>query len=323
MSSSIFAPVVLFVYNRPAHTRLTLAALATNSLALESDLIIFSDAPRNANAESAVAAVRSLIAEASGFASIKIVYRDKHLGLARSVIEGVSEIIAERGRVIVVEDDIVTTPNFLAYLNRALAFYQTESKAFSIGAYQFPRHTMRLPWNYSSDTFAFFRACSWGWATWKDRWDKVDWDCAHYASFFTDPTQQRAFNRGGPDLAEMLNHQRLGKIDSWAIRFSYAHFANDAHCIYPVRSLVRNIGLDSTGVHCGRDPRREHDYLDKTFLPVNFCSGELVDTRIAVAFCAAHSPESMLQKAMRTSSQSVLRAWRRVAAATVVARAFS
>lgn len=309
----MLAPVVLFVYNRPDHTRATLDALARNSLAPVSDLIIFSDAPKDQAAVPAVEAVRQLVAGASGFASVRVVERDKNLGLAKSVISGVTEIVSARGRVIVLEDDLVTTPQFLQYMNDALDRYENDPKAFSVGGYQFPEQKMAIPPSYGHDTYASYRCCSWGWATWLDRWNGIDWDMRYFDAFMADPDQQARFNRGGPDMTKTLQDQKEGKVNSWAIRFCHAHFAADMRCIYPVKSLVNNIGLDGSGVHCGEDPDRHHDALDEDFLPKDFCPADPVDPVLAASFYRAFCPEAPLTAPERpTWSRAVREAARRL-----------
>ena len=284
-------PIVLFVYNRPEHTRATLESLARNTLAIQSDLVIFSDAPKSEAAADVVREVRLLIAGITGFSSVRVVERESNMGLAKSVIAGVTEAIKLHGRVIVLEDDLITSRHFLQYMNDALGHYEHDPNVFSIGGYQFPSHTMAIPERYRHDTYASYRCCSWGWATWQDRWASIDWDMHYFDAFAADPQEQARFNRGGPDMAQMLMHQRQGRIDSWAIRFCHAHFANSKRCIYPVKSLVNNIGLDNTGVHCGVDPRRLHDALDEDFLPRDFCPANPVDPELAALFYQAFCPE--------------------------------
>ncbi len=284
------APVVLFVYNRPDHTKATLEALALNTLAGQSDLIVFSDAPKNDAAAAGVDAVRALLTDLKGFASVRIVRRERNMGLARSVIAGVTEIIKAHGRVIVLEDDLVTSRFFLQYMNDTLNHYESDPKAFSIGGYQFPDRTMAIPKGYGYDTYSSYRGCSWGWATWQDRWEKVDWDMGYFDAFMADPQAQARFDRGGPDMSQMLMHQHQGRIDSWAIRFCHAHFSNDMNCIYPVKTLVNNIGLDNSGVHCGVDPGRQHEALDESFQPKAFCPAGKIVPEISAAFYQAFCP---------------------------------
>jgi hypothetical protein len=287
----MLAPIALFVYNRPQHTRATLRALAANTLAQRSELVIFSDAPKSDAASESVAQVREAVSDARGFRSVRVVRRERNFGLAKSIIGGVTELVEGHGRVIVLEDDLITSTRFLEYMNAALDFYEKDPKAFSIGGYQFPAGTMAIPSGYRAETYASYRCCSWGWATWKDRWRSVDWSMSYFDAFMADPELQARFDRGGPDMSQMLKLQREGRIDSWAIRFCYAHFAQDMRCIYPVKSLVNNIGLDNSGMHCGVDPRRQHERLEEDWLPARFCPADPVDRRIAAAFYRAFSPD--------------------------------
>jgi len=284
------APIVLFVYNRFTHTCRTVEALRKNDLAAESDLFIFSDAWKTPETEQSVRDVREYIRKIAGFKSVRVVERDRNWGLANSIIDGVTVVLNQYGRIIVLEDDLVTSPYFLEYMNAALDHYENDPKAFSIGAYNFPVKTMPIPSHYPWDTYASFRCCSWGWATWGDRWKRIDWGMADYNTFARDRTAQELFNRGGPDMSGMLKMQYEGRIDSWAIRFCYAHHANRMHCIYPVKTLVMNIGLDNTGMHCGVDPRREHTIFDEQWRPREFCAADNVDAQIARSFHDAFAP---------------------------------
>lgn len=296
MSSSVdaqpFAPVALFVYNRPEHTFATLEALADNTLARRTDLVIFSDGPKQEAASAAVDAVRGVIAKARGFASVRLVERETNMGLARSVISGTTELLNQYGKVIVIEDDLLASRQFLAYMNRALTHYERTPKAFSVTGYCYPPSVLPFPAAYPHHTFASYRCHSWGWATWKDRWDKVDWSVSDFEQFMEDEDAQRRFNRGGNDLTNMLGLQMDGLIDSWAIRFCYAHFRNEATCIYPVRSLICNIGFDGSGAHCtAEDSERCSTTLDHEWIPTRFSPPE-IDQEIAMSYKAVHGVSS-------------------------------
>ena len=244
---SSFITVALFVYNRPEHVRRTLAALAQNSLAHKVELLVFCDGPKTPEQAEPVNLVRKAVRTAEGFASIRIVERERNLGLARSIISGVTEAFENRDRVIVLEDDIVTSPDFLSYISSALDFYQNDLSVFSVTGFQFP---ILIPDNYKYDAYFSYRSSSWGWGTWKNRWTAVDWDVRDYALFRRDRASRKIFNRGGDDLANMLDRQMRGEIDSWAIRWAFAHYRNNAFCLFPVKSRVRNIGFDGSGTHC-------------------------------------------------------------------------
>jgi Glycosyl transferase family 2 len=287
------APIALFAYNRPQHTRQTIESLQRNVLAKDSDLIIFSDAPKHEASAEAVGEVRKYIRKVEKFKSVTIVERDKNWGLANSIIDGVTSVVKEHEHIIVLEDDIITSSHFLEYMNAALIHYKEDPQAFSVGAYSFPAQTMPIPSDYHWDTYAGFRCCSWGWATWTDRWKRIDWDMDYYNTFMRDQGAQELFNRGGPDMSQLLKLQYERRIDSWAIRFCYAHYANRMHCIYPVKTLVINIGLDNTGTHCDVDPRREHRALDDKWIPRSFCPAGQVDAQLALNFYNAFSPPEL------------------------------
>lgn len=284
------APVALFTYKRPEHTRATLSALTQNTLASATELVIYCDGPKTEEDRPLVEAVRRLIRQTSGFASVQIIERECNIGLANSITAGVTDLLKTHESIIVIEDDLVTSPHFLEYMNEALVHYRNDPKAFSIGAYNFPIKTMPIPSDYPWDTYVSFRCCSWGWATWADRWKLVNWDMDYYSAFIRNQAAQETFNRGGPDMTQLLKLQHEGRIDSWAIRFCYAHYANSMHCIYPVKSLVRNIGLDNSGSHCGIDPRREHERLDEKWVPRSFCRADYIDPRLVRNFYKAFSP---------------------------------
>jgi hypothetical protein len=298
------APIVLFVYNRLVHARLTVEALQRNHSVAQSDLFIFSDAAKRPEAAGAVSEVRDYIRTITGFKSVTIVERDRNWGLANSIIDGVTSVVNQYGRIIVLEDDLVTSPQFLEYMNAALRHYESDPKAFSIGGYNFPEKTMPIPHDYAWDTYASFRCCSWGWGTWVDRWKRIDWSMDYYKTFMRDNAAQESFNRGGPDMSGMLRMHYEGRIDSWAIRFCYAHHANNMHCIYPVKTLVMNIGLDHSGMHCGVDPWREHASFNEQWTPHKFCPACNVDERIARMFYSAFTPpkRSLVSRILRRLS---------------------
>ena len=153
----------------------------------------------------------------------------------------------EFGRAIVMEDDLLTAPDFLIFMNAALDRYSTEPKVFSASGFNFAAAS---PSGYPYDAFFSYRSSSWGWGTWKDRWEMTDWGVSDYLAFSSDNSQKRLFNRGGDDLSGMLALQMSGRINSWAIRWAYAHYRHNALTVLPAESRVLNIGLDGSGVHC-------------------------------------------------------------------------
>jgi hypothetical protein len=249
--SAACAPVALFVYNRPEHTRQTLEHLRANHLAGLTHLFVFADGPKDKTAVVQVGAVRKLIHSIDGFKSITIIERDRNLGLSASIIAGVTQLCSEYGRAIVVEDDVLTAKDFLGFLNLALDQYSNEQTVFSIGAFNFP---IPAPSAYAYDAFFSYRFMCWGWGTWRDRWEKADWSVKDYPEFAADPERQKRFNRGGNDCSWLLARHMAGKIDSWDTVWAYTHSKHNAVTLLPVVSKVHNIGFDGSGTHCRRSP---------------------------------------------------------------------
>ncbi|OGU33279.1 MAG: sugar transferase, partial [Ignavibacteria bacterium GWB2_35_6b] len=180
------------------------------------------------------------------FQNVNIIERENNLGLANSVINGVTKIFNNYEKAIVLEDDLLFSKNFLLFMNGALNEFENVENVFSISGYNFP---IDIHKDYKHQIYLSPRASSWGWATWRDRWLKTDWNVSDFNSFIKNENEIKEFNNGGNDLTKMLKNQVEGKIDSWAIRWSYAHFKNNAFCVYPVKSKVQNIGTDSSGLH--------------------------------------------------------------------------
>jgi len=247
--NTYIAPIVLFVYSRPEHTRRVIEALAANKGADKSKLFIFSDGPKNDTTARNVEKVREYIRSINSmnmFSQVIIHESETNKGLANSIIDGVSLVLKEYDRIIVLEDDIITAPDFIEYMNDALSYFKDNYLIWSISGYSPP---LNLPKGYNHDIYLSYRACSWGWGTWKDRWEKVDWKVRDYEQFKKHHLARMAFNRGGADLSKMLDYQMQGKIDSWAIRWCYSQYKHGMLTVYPVISRVKNIGLDGSGTH--------------------------------------------------------------------------
>lgn len=245
------APIILFVYARPEHTRKMIEALAKNTLAKESEVYIFSDNAKKSKDNEKVKEVReyiNTIPKKDYFKKVTIIEAKENKGLANSVIDGVTEIINEKERAIVVEDDLISSKFFLEYMNNALEFYSKDESIWSISGYNLP---IEIPKEYEYDVYLGYRGCSWGWATWKDRWNTVDWEVKDYKKFKHSYVERKKINRGGPDMAQMLDAQMKGLCDSWAIRWCYEQSKQNKYTIYPVKSLIQNCGLDGTGTHSG------------------------------------------------------------------------
>ena len=256
----MLAPICLFTYNRLNETQQTVFALQKNFLAHESELFIFSDGPKNEESVYKVNQVRSFIKNITGFKSVTIFESKRNKGLANSIIQGVTKIIEKYSKVIVLEDDLITSPNFLDFMNQALDFYHNNSNIFSISGY-----TMNLPTlkGYSKDFYLGYRASSWGWATWNNRWVNVDWGLKDYKEFLNNSEQIIAFRRGGSDMPQMLKSQMNGKIDSWAIRWCYNQFKKDQLTVFASSSKIQSIGFGENATHTKKTKRFDTE-IDKS-----------------------------------------------------------
>jgi len=241
------APIALFVYNRPKETAGLLESLKKNKLAKESLLFIFSDAPKSPEQAEKVKETRAILNKLSGFKNIEIFESRENNGLAHSVISGVSKIIDRYGKVIVLEDDLVLANDFLEYMNEALDLYEKNDSIWTVTGYGPP---IEIDSNYKYDVYLSYRGCSWGWGTWKDRWEKHDWYLSDYHEFISSPNLVEKFKKGGSDLLEMLKLQKIGKLDSWAIRSCYSQARKNMYTVYPVKSKLQNIGFGETSTHC-------------------------------------------------------------------------
>ncbi|KKO18103.1 MAG: glycosyltransferase [Candidatus Brocadia sp.] len=240
------APISLFVYNRLWHTQQTIEALKKNYLASESELIIFSDGPKSEADRENVLMVRNYAKTISGFKNVTIIERELNFGLAQSIIKGVTEVVGKYGRIIVLEDDMVTSTFFLKFMNESLEFYRDKEKVISIHGYIYPVK-IELP-----ETFFLRGADCWGWATWKRGWDLFEADGRKLLDEIKRSGLQKKFDiKGAYPYSEMLKDQINGKNDSWAIRWYASAFVKDRLTLYPGRSLIRNIGTDGSGTHCG------------------------------------------------------------------------
>ena len=240
--------IAIFAFNRPDLLQRTLTALADNDLADKASVTFFCDGPRHEKDEPGTRAVRELAKTAQGFVSVEVVERPKNMGCAASIIDGLTEMFRLHEQLIVIEDDIVTSPYTLRFLSEGLARYADNEKVFNIAAWTPPHIIRHLPDGYPYDVYAIPRFNCWGWASWRDRFQDIDWTVKDYRTFKNSPQLRKAFNAGGDDLSSMLDDQMQGKIDTWDIRADYARFKKNMLGINPVCSYTLNIGMGS-GTH--------------------------------------------------------------------------
>ena len=244
--ANTLAPIILFVFKRVSHTRQTIEALQRNDEAAKSHLLIFSDGPRTDDETEVVESVRDYVKHVKGFGEVSVIERTANLGLAQSIILGVTEVVNKYGKVIVLEDDIVTSRYFLKFMNEALEVYQDDERVISIHGYTYPVRG-ELP-----QTFFRRGADCWGWATWKRGWQLFEPDGTKLLSELYEKNLTRDFDLGGAyPFTRMLKDQIEGKNSSWAIRWHASAFLNNKLTLYPGKSLAYNMGLDASGTHCG------------------------------------------------------------------------
>lgn len=243
------SPVALFAFRRPMHLTRTLEALARNPQAVHTEVFAFVDAPKESSDTPLVDEVSRTLeefAESNAFKRLDVHQAREPKGLAQSVIEGLSLVFRDHDRVIGLEDDIVLAPTGLRFLNEALDAYEHDRLVWSVSAFAPP---LQMPAGYDEKIYFSRRASSWGYATWRDRWEAVDWDNEYFHRLAASPRFRRRFALGGNDLPPMLDKQLAGVVDSWAIRWCARQAELGSLTVYPTESLVLNTGLDGSGTH--------------------------------------------------------------------------
>lgn len=242
------APIVIFAYNRPEHLINALDALSKNAEASISNLFIFIDGPKNSSHNDAVRSVKNISHSAKGFFAVNVISREVNLGLSRSVIDGVSEVLRSFDRVIILEDDLVVSPYFLRYMNDALDLYSDDEVVASIHGYNYPIEP------FEQQTFFLRGADCWGWGTWRRAWQHFKPDGRSLLRQLRSAGLLHSFDLyGAYPFSRMLYRQIQGKNDSWAIRWHASTFLRGMLTLYPSQSLVENIGHDNSGTHTALD----------------------------------------------------------------------
>jgi len=269
------APIILFTYNRPEHTQLTVEALIKNHLSKESDLIIYSDDARTPEQRQKVDAVRKYLTTITGFHSVKLIHRSHNFGLATSIIQGITEVLQQSERVIVLEDDMILSPYFLTYMNDALDQFARDERVISIHGYVYPVE-QELP-----EAFFIPGADCWGWATWRRGWKIFNSNGQYLLDELTRQGLLRSFDfNGAYPYSQMLKEQIEGKNDSWAVRWYASAFLHKKLTLYPGCSLVHNIGNDNSGTHCGKSESLDVELNEN---PINLKNIKVEVSPIALA----------------------------------------
>ncbi len=240
----MLAPVVLFAYKRDKHVKKVLTVLNKDKLAWQTDLIIFIDGFKTEADMPKVEAVKSVIAEflrENNFQKVIVYESSSNKGLANSIISGVSEVIKKYGKVIVLEDDLLVSSDFLQFMNDGLNYYENDGHVGAISGFC-PKIKKCTDGVYKART-----GNSCGWATWERVWNAVDWEISDYEEFRGDSDKRKAFNQIQFGISNILDRQMSGKLDSWAVRWDYYFFEQNLWTIYPGTSRIQNIGFDEEG----------------------------------------------------------------------------
>ncbi|EHK2921023.1 glycosyltransferase [Vibrio parahaemolyticus] len=257
-----FAPVVVFAFNRPDNVFSLLNSLIRCDGSKYTEVYIYIDGHRELSEQKVVHRTYSICLEyLNCFKSVKIIRRNENLGLAKSLKSGISDVLELHDKIIVLEDDLVLSKDFLSYMNQALNFYECDKRVGSISGF-----TTELIGSSQYDNYFHPRPCSWGWATWKDRWESCDWD--YIPSDFNQKLRLKlSAYKAGQDVYRMYQNQLKGKINSWAIIWTVNHLLNSLYVVYPYKSKVKNVGFGEDATHCiGGNP-----------FPSNFVDSDLRD----------------------------------------------
>ena len=255
-----FAPIILFAFNRSDALRNTVQSLLQNKEAKVSDLYVFVDGPRSnkPGEEIKIKEVQKYVESIEGFRSLHYTFSEKNKGLGDSIIAGVSQIINQYGKAIVLEDDLVFARNFLSYMNQGLDRY-------AICGYS---NKVKVPSKYEYDSYFCTRSSSWGWGTWADRWNSVDWELKEWDHY---SKMAKAFNKwGGSDCFKMLDDWKHRRNRSWAIRFCFAQFLQNKVSLFPIVSKVQNEGFDGLGTNCKKWSRFKYEFDHRGEKSFNF-----------------------------------------------------
>lgn len=269
---SSLAPIALFVFNRPEHTKKVIEALLKNKGAAETELYIFCDGPKptaTIEQKEKVLEVRKAVKEIVGFKKIFVIEQETNCGLANSIITGVTQVVNQHKKIIVLEDDIIVSPYFLQYMNDGLEVFQNNEQVISIHGYNPPIASKGLP-----STFFMRGADCQGWATWKRGWELFEPDGKKLLEELIQKNLINDFNmQGAYPYSQMLQDQIDSKIDSWAIRWHASAFLNNRYTVYPAVSIIYNIGFDNSGVHSGGVDNFNNKYWNNNApVKINFTS---------------------------------------------------
>ena len=237
-------PVALFCYDRVDHLQKTISSLRQNKLASDTVLYVFIDGPKGVSNVAGVNEVRDFVMQIDGFKNVYIKERAENYGLKKSIIAGVGHVSRIHGAVIVLEDDIVTTPYFLKYMNECLNLYKERKEVYSVSGFSYINRA-------SNSCYVLRQPMCWGWATWEDRWLEFC-DQEDYAKLLSRADVKKINYLGGFNYYSQFLLNQSGRLDSWYIYWYLRVFTQHGFNIYPDQSLCKNIGFDGTGTNSSK-----------------------------------------------------------------------
>ena len=303
------APIAVFTYKRPEHTARLLRSLAANPETSSSPVYVFCDGARSTSDSADVSATRRIVRELSPRHAVTV-ERDTNMGLAASIIAGVSKLTSEFSRVIVLEDDLVLSPVALRYFNEALVRYRDVDRVMHIAGYMFPVNA-KLP-----ETFFYREASCWGWATWERAWRQFEPDGLKIRDLILAKHMRYEFDvRNSMGFFHMLEQQISGKNNSWAIRWYGSMRLAGGLALHPGISLVENLGFDGTGEHCSPTSEFNVKVADR---PVTQFTDHVEESEAAIKAMIAYrqkiwgEPRSLAARGRTYLRRLVQRAWNAV-----------
>jgi len=283
------APILIFSYNRLDELQQTVAHLKRAMLSDQSILYIYSDGPKKESDVESLEKVREFLKTITGFKKIIYKFSAINKGLASSIIDGVSEVLENHDSAIILEDDLLVSDNFLVYMNQALNYYEQDQKVLSVCGYTHKLKTKKSK-NYPYDVYFTKRSSSWGWATWKNKWDGIDWEVKDFKEFSENISARKKFNKWGSDMYTMLKRQQNGEINSWAIRYTYHQYKHDMYSVFPLISKIKNIGFNENATHTkGKFNRFEVEMDESSQTQFNFIKDVSLDNNLTSEFKSLYS----------------------------------
>lgn len=297
-----YAPIVVYTYNRLDHLKKTIAALKENHLAMESDLFIVSDAAKDNNAEQSVNKLRDFINSVDGFNSVNKIYREKNLGAFKSIMSAEKEVLSDYGKVISLEDDIVTSRNFLDFINAGLDFYQESDQTLTVAGYC---HPIDISKNCEFDSWNSPWHCPWGYGTWRKKYDRIDLYKNPLSEISNNKELLKTLKRSGDFFLDTLYFDALGKISAADARICGQMLLHGLHTVMPTKSKVSNIGCDGSGVNSGITDRFDVALDEGTQRIFRFSGTEFDSNHILVQKYLRFMNGSLLEKTRRQIFRSL------------------